>query len=204
MPGPAPKEVRRRRNAPVRGDWRRAAGVGWQYGDVPAPPDGLMPATVAAWEVWMGAWFAAHWTPGDVPGLCVVALLYDQVARGERKRAGEWRLWANSYGITPKGQQERRWLPPEAEVDVDGSCARWNRCGTGRTRGRPGGDHGYGPPHRARDVDSRLTAREAGTIGGQPRLQGRVGLSQRRIGRSGRSTRPAPVVSNRGRRRGRA
>lgn len=106
--------VRRRRNKPVRGDWTKAACVGWQHGDVPAPPAGLLGDTRAAWVVWFGAWFAACWTPADLPGLRLLVLLYDQVQRGEHQRAGELRMWANTYGITPKGQQDRRWAPPES------------------------------------------------------------------------------------------
>jgi Transposase, Mutator family len=59
-------------------------------------------------------------------------------------------------------------------------------------------------PFGRNSCNRRRDRRHPGTIGGQPRLQGRVGSSQRRIGRSGHSTRPAPVVSNRGSRRGRA
>ncbi len=63
----------------------------------------------------MHAWFAAHWTPDDVPGLRQVIRLYDQMERGEFQRAGELRLAMDTYGITPKGQQDRRWKRPEAE-----------------------------------------------------------------------------------------
>lgn len=74
-----------------------------------------MPASVEAWETWMGAWFAAHWTPEDLPGLRQVIRLYDQVERGEFQRANELRLQMDTYGITPKGQQDRRWEPPSQE-----------------------------------------------------------------------------------------
>lgn len=60
----------------------------------------------------MTAWFAAHWTPEDLPALRQVIRLYDQVERGEYVRAGELRLQMDNYGITPKGQQDRRWVPP--------------------------------------------------------------------------------------------
>jgi hypothetical protein len=61
----------------------------------------------------MGAWFAVHWTPSDLPGLYLVIGLYDQVQRGEFQRATELRLHMDNYGITPKGQQDRRWKAPE-------------------------------------------------------------------------------------------
>lgn len=63
----------------------------------------------------MGAWWAAHWTPDDVPGLRQVIRLYDQMERGEFQRAAELRLSMDNYGITPKGQQDRRWQRPSDE-----------------------------------------------------------------------------------------
>jgi hypothetical protein len=74
-----------------------------------------MPASREAWTIWFRAWFAAHWTPDDLPGLRQVVRLYDQVERSEFVRAGELRMSMDNYGITPKGQQDRRWTPPKSE-----------------------------------------------------------------------------------------
>jgi hypothetical protein len=116
-PGPAPKAAAERRNhhAPRGGEWQSSDKVGWQHGDIPAVPEGLMPASDEAWRTWMGAWFAAHWTPDDLPGLRTLVRLYDQVERGEFQRANEVRLQMDTYGITPKGQKDRRWAPPVKE-----------------------------------------------------------------------------------------
>lgn len=111
--GFAPKATRHRAGTPERGEWVAASAVGWQHGTVPSAPKGLMPASAEAWRTWMGAWFAAHWTPDDVPGLRQVIRLYDQLERGEFQRASELRLQMDTYGITPKGQQDRRWKRPE-------------------------------------------------------------------------------------------
>lgn len=111
----APKENRVRRAAPARGDFVSAESEGWQHGKVPPAPDGLMPAAVEAWSIWMGSWFASFWTPADLPGLRQLVRLYDQVERGEFQRAAELRLQMDTYGITPKGQQDRRWRPPKTE-----------------------------------------------------------------------------------------
>lgn len=111
--GPAPKADSVTRHTPQRGEVQTAPGVGWQHGDVPTAPDGLMPASVDAWATWFGAWFAAFWQPADVPALRQMIRLYDQVERGEFQRAGELRLQMDTYGVTPKGQQDRRWRPPE-------------------------------------------------------------------------------------------
>lgn len=116
--GRAPKDPSERRNttAPIRGEMEAVPGVGWQHGAVPDVPDGLMAASVTAWSTWFGAWFAAHWGPEDVPGLRQLIRVYDQVERGEFQRAGELRLGMDTFGISPKGQQDRRWKKPEAEV----------------------------------------------------------------------------------------
>lgn len=112
MTGPAPQEERRRRNEPGRGEWRRPEGWGWQHGKVPSMPAHLLGASRDAWRVWFGAWFAAFWTPEDVPALRQMVRLYDQVERGEFQRHSELRLMMDTMGVTPKGQQDRRWRPP--------------------------------------------------------------------------------------------
>jgi hypothetical protein len=68
----------------------------------------MQPATLAAWELWMNSWVAAHWSPEDVPQLRHLARLYDAVERGHLHRAAELRYWLDTYRITPKGQQDRR------------------------------------------------------------------------------------------------
>lgn len=113
--GPAPSEDRVRRNEPERGEVQSAPGFGWQHGDTPEAPEGLMPASLDAWGVWFGSWFAAFWTKADLPALRQLVRLYDQVERGEFQRAAELRMQMDTYGITPKGQQDRRWRPPKVE-----------------------------------------------------------------------------------------
>ena len=120
--GRAPKEDRVNHHDLTRGGLTAAAAVGWQHGEIPAAPDGLMQASLDAWAVWLGAWFAAFWTPADVPGLRQMIRLYDQVERGEFQRAGELRLTMDTYGVTPKGQQDRRWKAPATDAPAaDGS-----------------------------------------------------------------------------------
>jgi hypothetical protein len=126
--GRTPKDPAQRinTNALRRGEIQVAESVGWQHGPRPAPPAGMLPASEEAWNIWMGAWFASFWTPADVPGLRVLVRLYDEVLRGRFQRAGELRLWMDGYGITPKGQQDRRWRPP-VEGDTAPSRARGDR-----------------------------------------------------------------------------
>lgn len=115
--GAAPKSPSQRTNhhAPGRGEWQTAPGVGWQHGEVPDPPDGLKSESLEAWSTWMGAWYAAFWTPVDLPGLRTMVMLFDQVQRGEFQRSSELRLQMDTWGVTPKGQQDRRWAPPLVE-----------------------------------------------------------------------------------------
>ena len=116
MPGPAPKEQRRRRNVPARGEWKTTPGVGWQHGPIPEPPEGLTSMSLDAWRTWMGSWFAAHWTPGDLPGLRVVIRLYNEVVLGRFQRSTELRLWMDTFGVTPKGAMDRRWQRPKPDA----------------------------------------------------------------------------------------
>ena len=115
--GRKPKDPTQRinRHEPTRGEITPASSSGWQHGDIPPAPDGLMPASLEAWSTWLSSWFASFWTPSDLPGLRQLVRLYDQVERGEFQRASELRLQMDTYGITPKGQQDRRWKAPAAD-----------------------------------------------------------------------------------------
>ena len=115
--GRAPNVERRNRAPLTRGDWRAVPGTGWQHGEPPDPPEGLLEVSRKAWATWMASWVAAHWSRGDIPGLGICVQLYDAVERGERQRSTELRLWLDSYGITPKGQQDRRWVRAEPVSD---------------------------------------------------------------------------------------
>jgi hypothetical protein len=115
--GRAPKAAadRERRNVPERGDWQPTPGSGWQHGPIPPPPTKLLGSSRATWETWFRAWYAAHWRPEDVPAIRHVIRLYDAVERGQLQRATELRLAEDTWGITPKGQQDRRWSTPKEE-----------------------------------------------------------------------------------------
>jgi hypothetical protein len=134
-PAPKPKAQRRTAHKPQRGEWQATPGVGWQHGPVPDPPAGLHVASVRAWEIWFRSWWAAHWTPSDVPGLEVLIGLHSEVrtaleepfVEGIDEKTGrsiyvrrpnpttELRQMMDNYGVTPKGQQDRRWTRPEPE-----------------------------------------------------------------------------------------
>jgi hypothetical protein len=56
-----------------------------------------------------------HWGPWDVPMLRLIACLFDTVERGAASASlqTELRMLLDGYGLTPKGRQDRHWLPPE-------------------------------------------------------------------------------------------
>lgn len=110
--GPPPAVNRRRHNAPARGDWVTVPGIGWQHGEPPKPPPRLLAASRAAWQVWFRSWYSAHWSLADLAGLRVVIRIYDQVERGNFGLHKELRQWSDTFGITPKGQMDRRWHRP--------------------------------------------------------------------------------------------
>jgi hypothetical protein len=112
--GPEPSHRRLRTPEPERGDWTPTPGVGWQHDAVPpCPVRGA--AAAATWSGWMGSWFAAHWSPEDLPNLRLLIKLWTKADSGKVTGAerSEYRQLADSYGVTPKGQQDRRWKRPE-------------------------------------------------------------------------------------------
>lgn len=114
--GPAPKlERRNKSDVPIRGEWQPVPGSGWQYGERPRPPSGLLLSTRAVWDTWLGAWWASHWTPEHLPQLVVTIRLYDLFARGDAKAAPELRQMMDGLGISFKGQQDRRWATPKGD-----------------------------------------------------------------------------------------
>lgn len=92
-------------------DWAHATDTGWQHGDVPEPPDGLLSASVEAWDLWFGSWWAAFWTPADLPQLRTAIVTYDRVMRGDERVTSLGIL--DKLGITPKGRQDLRWAAPK-------------------------------------------------------------------------------------------
>lgn len=90
-------------------EWQPAPGKGWQHGEeTPPHPDGLMPQSVVAWELWFQSWWSSYWTPEDLPVLALTIGLYDSVLRNA---IGPEKLtpYLDRLGITPKGRQDLRW-----------------------------------------------------------------------------------------------
>lgn len=90
----------------------------------------------------MRSWAAANWQPADLPGLTVTIQLWDQcqaafedpyIEKDGRKGetmfvlrpnpTTELRQYMDNYGISPKGQQDRRWVAPKVEDPPDADAA---------------------------------------------------------------------------------
>lgn len=123
---------------PVSGEWAASPGVGWQHGPIPAPEGALHPSSLEVWQTWMRSWWAAHWTPEDLPGLNLVIQLYDLATdyfrepmiekeyvtpKGDTRTVWvakpnpttELRQMLDNFGISPKGRQDRHWSAPKAD-----------------------------------------------------------------------------------------
>jgi hypothetical protein len=115
--GPAPKENRRRRNVPARGEWadlqpldkpvlpvlpkasplrhpETDADIGWPV------------ETRDLWNAWRRDPVTSQWSPADV------AYAFDTIrihAVAPWKMANEIRLRMDALGLTPKGKRDLRW-----------------------------------------------------------------------------------------------
>lgn len=104
--GPLPKEARRRRNQPARGDWVELGPL-----EDPVVPD--LPADVIwrgetrlAWAAWWSDPVSAQWSPADVAYAGDTIRLHNDWLRSQM---GELRQRMDALGLTPKGKKDLRW-----------------------------------------------------------------------------------------------
>lgn len=106
--GPAPKDGRRRRNAPARGEWvdlaPLAAPVLCPLPERPYEGGRWQPETVALWEAWSNDPVTSQWSPSDVQFAIDTARLYN-----DDGAPNEIRLRMDGLGLTPKGKRDLRW-----------------------------------------------------------------------------------------------
>ena len=100
--------------------WQPAPGEGWTHGDFPACPPDLKAESEEAWRLWFSGWWAAFYVPSDVPQLELAIITYDRALRREIDVSKVTPL-LDKLGLTPKGRQDLRWLPPKGEVEVAGA-----------------------------------------------------------------------------------
>jgi hypothetical protein len=116
--GPAPAEVRRRRNQPARGEWVDLPPL-----ERPVLPE-LPPRQVrdeesgklvtvpwsnrteAAWAVWSTDPVTQMYSPADIVAALELALLFEGMTVSN---ANEVRLRMDGLGLTPKGKKDLRW-----------------------------------------------------------------------------------------------
>jgi hypothetical protein len=113
MPGPPPKQQRRRRNLPERGEWVELEP---RKGPTPKCPVPLDRSQAAQWrELWKSP-MASMWQKEDVPGLARVLVLRPLVLQTfDTKLMSELRQLEDRFGLTPKGRRDLRWLIPDTE-----------------------------------------------------------------------------------------
>lgn len=132
--GPAPQEVRRRRNEPARGEWSDLAPLEKRVlpKHLPtAPPliirhkDGpselleghWSERTLAAWEAWARDPATGQYGPAEVAAAVELAYVMEDFVRAGTRGANEVRLRMDGLGLTPKGKRDLRWRastePPE-------------------------------------------------------------------------------------------
>jgi hypothetical protein len=107
-PGSKPQPVGKSNQRETVFKWNIAEHEGWQHGKVPPCPKGLSAHGQKAWRTWMNAWWACFYTPDDLPGLELLALLYDKVLL-DLIDVSKITPLLDRYGITPKARQDLRW-----------------------------------------------------------------------------------------------
>jgi hypothetical protein len=113
---PGPRDAAKDRNARVH-PWNEATAVGWQHGKMPTAPPGLSPEARKVWRTWFSSWWASFWTPEDLPGLRLAITGYCRYMTYGNSKPSDVLPMLDRYGITPKGRQDLRWLPPADHAD---------------------------------------------------------------------------------------
>lgn len=134
-PAPAPKDQRRRRNKPARGEWVDLAPL-----KEPAIPSlaELEPeviwgeGTVRAWEAWRKDPVTALWTEADLAYAVDTILLHNA---DPVKNAAEIRLRMTTLGLNPKGKRDLRWRVP-GDPQREAEEAEAAECRPSRVRSR--------------------------------------------------------------------
>lgn len=134
--GPAPKDVRRRGNAPARGDWVDLGPLLERVlPDLPEHEE-FSERTRQAWELWADDPATQMYGPSDIANAIDLAYLHnDWVNGGGAKAATEVRQRMDALGLTAKGKRDLRWRVAVAvEGDVDEGAAEQEPAAASVTR----------------------------------------------------------------------
>jgi hypothetical protein len=113
-PAPKPKEQRRNRHVPSRGEWVDLPAV-----TVPVLPElpkrkrgsgPWHPRTVAVWAAWRQDPASTQYGPAEIAAAIELAWLFEDNVRGERSApASEVRQRMQALGLDAKGKRDLRW-----------------------------------------------------------------------------------------------
>ena len=107
---------------PLKHPWKPAPDAPWA-GEIPDPPEHLLPASNAAWFGWFRSWFSGHWTEADIPQLRQIIGLFDKVERGNEGRGDrtELRNLFKAFGLSPEGRKSLCWEEPKPDKKAEPS-----------------------------------------------------------------------------------
>ena len=116
-PAPKPKDQRRRRNQPARGEWV----------DLEPLVEPVLPEADESWSGRVKRLWAA-WRADPVSsqyGAADVAALWELACEFESLKPNEQRLRMDGFGLTPKGKRDLRWrTPSETAAQTGGSVPK--------------------------------------------------------------------------------
>jgi hypothetical protein len=115
-PAPKPKEQRRNRHEPSRGEWVDLPELAEPVLPPLDPAHEWHPRTTAQWEAWRADPASGMFGPAEVAAAVELAWLADEFASGgnpdlkiQRVSAAELRLRMDGLGLTAKGKRDLRW-----------------------------------------------------------------------------------------------
>lgn len=116
-PPPKPKDQRRNRGAPARGEWIDLPAVDEPIlPDLPKRPRGTgrwHARTIAAWAAWRLDPATTQYGPAEVAAAVELAWNLDASVKNEAgAKASEVRLRMDGLGLTAKGKRDLRWRAP--------------------------------------------------------------------------------------------
>lgn len=106
--GPAPKDERRRRNEPARGEWVELAPL--RKPVLPPAKRGWSARVKRLWKAWRDDPVTSQYTSADVAAAWELADLFETIPFSEQ------RLRMDGLGLTPKGKRDLRLKVFQGEV----------------------------------------------------------------------------------------
>jgi hypothetical protein len=124
---PKPREQRRNRTEPTRGEW--VALPSEFVATMPADPPMVGKTgrrkphrrTVAAWAAWRADPASSQYGPAELEQVTELALVHDAYwTTGDIRLLSEMRQREDRLGLNPKGKRDLRWIAPTERGTVAG------------------------------------------------------------------------------------